>query len=998
MGPACKPGDGCFLDPCDENVDCLSGWCVDHLGESVCTQPCTEECPPGWMCQQVAGTYPDLVYVCVSNFANLCRPCAAGHDCKSVGGSEDVCVDYGEEGSFCGGTCSETGDCPPGFSCLNSLTVDGLELLQCVADGGVCPCTGQAVKLALWTPCEVVNQWGVCPGKRVCLEEGLSACDAAIPGAESCNGLDDECDGMTDEPAEAGGELINLCDDGNDCTTDVCLGAEGCEHEDLDSGECKDGDACTVGDHCDQGVCLGLPIVCDDSNPCTDDLCDGLGGCSVEFNSEPCDDEDPCTVNDTCGGGICAGFAVDCECQDDADCAALEDDDLCNGTLVCDTSKLPFACAVDPASVVFCPQPAGPAAICQEAQCDPETGVCSTVAAHEGFACDDGDACTVGDQCVEMVCVPGGAANCNDGNICTDDSCDSLTGCVHQANGGACSDNNVCTSADYCAGGKCAGGELLDCDDGNICTDDGCQAAVGCTHVANDQPCSDGNECTKGDQCQAGSCAAGGLENCDDSNLCTADSCDPALGCVYEFLSAPCDDGDDCTVNDKCFQGQCQGGAQLNCDDSNPCTDDSCDVTGICLHLANQAECSDDNACTTGDHCAGGHCVVTGELQCVDDNICTLNECDPVAGCVALLHDGPCDDQNVCTTSDHCHLGACISTGTLQCDDGNLCTDDDCNPDTGCAYVHNQLGCDDDNACTLDDQCTNGWCQGKTVMDCDDSNPCTNDSCHPAAGCLNGANNASCDDGDICTLGDFCQDKVCQPGPQGFSCDDDNPCTVDSCDSQEGCAHLPGEGDCTDGDACTVGDHCQKGLCIPGAETLECDDQNPCTDDWCDHDAGCLSEADDSNSCSDDDVCTPVDLCQAGTCTGTGSLACDDSNPCTENLCDAVDGCQYPAVANCCGNGIVEAGEVCDDGNQNNNDGCTNSCTKNSGSCSCKFTGIDGGVVTVSGSCNAGCFGYWSGGQGKVVWGHMCGGACAACPLPKTGCTGSCPNPQCVPQ
>ncbi len=112
--PECAPGEGCFLDPCEENSQCLSGWCVEHLGDGVCTQLCQEECPPGWSCQQV-GTGPDVSYICVSRVANLCRPCATGADCKSPGGAEDVCVDYGEEGSFCGGACLSDEECPFDF-------------------------------------------------------------------------------------------------------------------------------------------------------------------------------------------------------------------------------------------------------------------------------------------------------------------------------------------------------------------------------------------------------------------------------------------------------------------------------------------------------------------------------------------------------------------------------------------------------------------------------------------------------------------------------------------------------------------------------------------------------------------------------------------------------------------------------------------------------------------------------------------------------------------
>jgi hypothetical protein len=359
LTPACEPGTGCFLDKCQSNDECQSGWCVEHLGDGVCTQTCVEECPPGWDCRQIADANPDLVYACVSVYANLCRPCQASTECKSVGGAEDVCVSYGSEGSFCGGKCEATLECPWGFSCKKVQSVDGIETLQCVADAGVCPCTQKSVDLALWTPCAASNEHGTCEGKRVCTGEGLTDCDAGVPAGESCNGLDDDCDGEVDEAPSVEGQYVNLCDDGNECTKDACKGEAGCENLALDEGECKDGDVCTVGDHCAAGECIGLPSVCDDNDPCTDDSCDGLGGCKAEFNTAKCDDGDPCTVADQCEQGVCAGVAVDCDCTVDTDCAALDDGDVCNGVLFCDTTGVPFGCAEVPGSVVSCPEATG---------------------------------------------------------------------------------------------------------------------------------------------------------------------------------------------------------------------------------------------------------------------------------------------------------------------------------------------------------------------------------------------------------------------------------------------------------------------------------------------------------------------------------------------------------------------------------------------------------------------------------------------------------------
>ncbi len=787
----CEAGEGCFLAPCQDNSECLSGWCVQHMGESVCTTQCTEECPAGWSCQLVAGSVPDAVFICISDFTHLCRPCAIAADCKSTVGTEDVCLDYGDEGSFCGGGCNVDEDCPWGFSCQLASTVDGVETRQCVADAGVCPCTSAAVELALWTPCEVANEWGSCIGKRVCGDAGLSSCDALVPGEETCNGLDDNCDGATDE---------GTCDDGNLCTADACAGEDGCQHTPLDEGECLDGNPCTVADHCEAGECVGAWVDCDDENPCTDDSCDATGGCLFEPNTLDCDDGDPCTVADACQAMECQGVPVDCACQETADCGALENGNLCDGTLVCDLSKLPYQCVVDPATVVTCPLPEeGPHAFCQAASCDPVTGTCTIVPAHEGFACADGDACTMGEKCVEGACGDGVTVNCNDGDVCTDDSCDSDEGCLHTFNEAPCDDGDACTVADVCAAGECAGPEAKNCDDGNVCTDDSCDPVAGCQHSANQDVCDDGNACTLGDICLAGQCKAGKqFLDCDDDDPCTDDLCDADNGCVYALNTAPCDDGDACTTGDLCDGGQCAGSGQLVCDDANVCTDDSCDAQEGCQFAPNQAECDDGNQCTTAGQCQMGGCVGTDPISCDDDNPCTTDTCDPAKGCLHTDNSAPCDDGDVCTLKDLCVDGECVGSVALDCNDLNPCTTDACDEDVGCLHEVHAGACDDNNACTDGDTCKNGLCLPGSATNCDDSNECTVDTCDEVQGCLyvNAADGAACDGGGkwACAAGEC----SCLPQCDGKSCGDDQ------------CGGICGT--CPEGEDCNQ----NSGQCYPG--------------------------------------------------------------------------------------------------------------------------------------------------------------------------------------
>jgi len=932
--PECDPGEGCFLDNCDENIQCQSGWCVEHMGEGVCSRICQDECPAGWSCQQVAGTFPDVVYICVSKHSNLCKPCAAPADCKAVGGADDVCVDYGDEGSFCGGGCGEAEsgeeeECPWGFSCKEIETVDRVVLNQCVADAGVCPCTATSVALGLWTPCEQSNEFGTCPGKRVCGDAGLSQCDAQVPAHEECNGIDDDCDEEVDEPYDMTVDPpVSICDDDNDCTDDSCAGGEGCQHDVLSEGECIDGDACSVGDHCEDGVCVGLPVVCDDGNPCTDDSCDGLGGCINDPNKLDCDDEDPCTVADQCENGECTGYQVPCDCYETADCAFLDDGDLCNGTLVCDTEAVPYECVVDPETVSECAMPQGKDAICQQAFCDPNTGDCSIIPDHEGFACDDGDACSVGDKCVDGACQAGVPAVCSDANPCTEDSCDPDTGCVYADNSAECSDGDVCTTGDQCDGGQCVPGVPMECDDGNPCTDDSCDQKLGCVHAANDADCDDGNDCTMGDHCADGQCVISGNLNCNDSNACTNDICQPDGGCVYENVETGCNDGDPCTADDQCEEGQCVPGPAVNCDDGNSCTADACADSGLCEHLAQEGNCDDGNDCTTGDHCEAGTCAYTGLTVCDDDNICTTDACNPASGCVFTLNDVPCDDDDLCTTGDHCHLGECISASDLLCDDGNPCTDDACSPVTGCTFVPNNEPCSDGSECSVADQCSQGWCLPGGPPDCSDGNLCTDDECDPVLGCVNPNNSEPCDDGNECTVDDVCGDGQCKGG--GFlDCDDGNVCTNDSCDEMAGCKHTNNSVDCEDGNACTTGDVCVAGVCTTGPGTLECADDNACTDDGCNPDVGCIF-VNNGDPCEDGDVCTDNDLCSGGSCKSGGPKVCpDDGNTCTIEKCEVPGGCTADILLNCCGNGIKEGGEDCDDGNQVNGDGCNADCLAN---------------------------------------------------------------------
>ena len=153
--------------------------------------------------------------------------------------------------------------------------------------------------------------------------------------------------------------------------------------------------------------------------------------------------------------------------------------------------------------------------------------------------------------------------------------------------------------------------------------------------------------------------------SCDDGNRCTNDSCDPVLGCARANNSLACNDGSVCTIIDHCSGGSCIPGTPLNCDDSNPCTTDSCDAALGCVHVNNSNACDDGNVCTTGDACSGRGRVGGAALNCDDGNVCTTDSCNAVSGCAHVNNTNACDnDWRACTTSDACPGGSCVGTVT----------------------------------------------------------------------------------------------------------------------------------------------------------------------------------------------------------------------------------------------------------------------------------------------------------------------------------------------
>jgi hypothetical protein len=206
----------------------------------------------------------------------------------------------------------------------------------------------------------------------------------------------------------------------------------------------------------------------------------------------------------------------------------------------------------------------------------------------------------------------------------------------------SCSDSNLCNGIEVCnANGTCSPGVPVNPADGNLCTLDSCDPVLGAVHTPGPvgADCSDGNACNGAEACNAaGTCAPGAAPVVDDGNVCTADACDPALGVTHAPVAAgvSCADGNVCNGSETCNgAGVCAPGTTLPVDDGNPCTTDSCDAALGVLHTPAPAgtSCADANVCNGTEVCSASGTCTPGTAPNLDDgNVCTIDGCDPVTG------------------------------------------------------------------------------------------------------------------------------------------------------------------------------------------------------------------------------------------------------------------------------------------------------------------------------------------------------------------------------
>ncbi|MBX3268840.1 MAG: hypothetical protein KF729_01180 [Sandaracinaceae bacterium] len=746
--------------------------------------------------------------------------------------------------------------------------------------------------------------------------EGNAMVHPDVP--ETCNGVDDNCDGVTDwvlDPLMTRGCGMEMLDDGMRRGVAITFATDFAH-----CGECRFNCGDTFGaaaNVCVGGVCdcaeePGEPGPCafGETPTCCGDGCRDIGrdplncgGCGVR-----------CGAGESCVAGRCAcGGAVGSElgaeaCPEPAGVGGLQANVCCDG-----------ACrdvTVDVGNCGGCNVQCGPNAICNDriCRCDPATPQFDDCNGDLGLS---GDGCETNIQtsvphcgrCGRR-CSPANATGQCVGGTClvetcaTDwDDCDGLPGNGCEGNLRSLTHCNGCGMTCSLAGAtatcmnrRCeiatCGANLADCN-GNPA--DGCETPLGT--VMNCASC--------GDRCNL----PNATPRCNASGRCVIQTCNdgwadcngnPADGCETNIdTNANCGAcGNNCGSNATCTARACSCNAgRLDCAPGSP----YCEVAfstsncGACsVSCGVNESCNPSGACACGTGATGS---VGGGTACPGQRCCT-------GTCRTLGTTADCSDcGDACRTNETCFGTGpwnCRCGGAARCTGANSC----CPGTGGCVNLNgNLMNCGMcGNACGSGETCTTGNCLCNGGPRCMGGNVCCG-----AAGCRNtlGTDTSHCGGcGVMCQASETCASGACRCGGVTGVVGTGRACAV-------GQTCCPGSGDCVNtqtdanncggcGISCGPGQTCSGGRCICNTTMGTVGGGTACPGTTCCPGVGCRNLTNDNNHCGMCGMmCADGATCSMSMCS-CGGVACGGGQTCCGG-----DGCRNlnndPAHCGGCG-------------------------------------------------------------------------------------------------
>jgi hypothetical protein len=822
--------------------------------------PCTTAAqvqPATWLCFDPGEKCDNTDNNCQSGIDEGISKCGSPAHCpqtETCNGEDDNCNGLIDEGLGATCSCKKTPEiCDGCDNDCDGLIDEGITAIPC----GQAPPANCAGTIS----CKTIS--GTFPPGTCVSGGGFNAC-SSVPQTESCDGLDNNCNGIVDDgiapvacvPAGTPGGLVfggnSQCQKGTQACNGPCIGfigpsAEICDGKDNDCDGTVDEGASGVGQPC--GV---------NQAPCTPGLTACVGGALV------------------CQGGvqpkteICDGKDNDCDGQVDETPLADAPGPGMNGCwdLTGTCCKFPL---VNP-TVTWCPPPGATCNDngsltppcnkgtltctgiagwkCQGAK-DPTTEVCDSLDNNCNGKADDGTLPEVGKPCGTSV------GECNPGVLqCTAGVLD----CV----------GDIPPSPELCDG------KDNDCDgtvDNGISTGGSCMPSYDQGAYPGDRsfpPCQPGILQCNG---MGGTTCLGGVgpspELCDgidndcDGQVDEAGGAPDGINGSQNPLPPPINKIGDACGEDvgeckkgayacvggvfACLGSQVKGPEQCDCLDNDcngtidnpngPAGPPLCGADKTCVKSGNQCQCANpcnpgkEFPCPTGQNCVD---VVSSETG---QSLGTYCIADPCANCASA------------TVKDAKGDVLCAPAGTMlpNCVTPPACV---CKGQNGCQEPCLGVTCLDGQVCA-----NFGPNAGQCMVDNCYSNPCQ--------GC-----------GKACNLG-ACVDNPCKPD----SCPADQACKPSADFTMPVCVASCSSVTCPSGKGCVDGSCVDT--CSPACSSTEaCDTaQSP---------PACVTDKCQSNPCTDGSCCDPV-TGACGNCPCEGVI-CPDGTACQDGQCQGGDG------------------------------------------------------------------------------------------------------------